>query len=76
MLFNLLIPLQKIPTDRKSKIKENTPMMRLYLSDSGFPHSNAQFSRSDWQLFRALLAIVLAKRLVPACAAAIVAGTS
>lgn len=76
MLVKSLIPQQKTPIDRKGKIKENTPMMQWYLSDSGFPHSNAQFSRSDWQLFRALLAIVLAKRLVPACAAAIVAGTS
>lgn len=75
MLVKTLIPLQKIPIDRKSKIRENTPMMRWYLSDSGFPHSNAQFSRSGWQLFHVLLAIVLVMLPVPVCAAAIAADT-
>ena len=75
MLVKSLIPQQKTPIDRKGKIKENTPMMQWYLSDSGFPHSNAQFSHSDWPQFRVLLAIVLAKPPVPACAVATIAGT-
>ena len=75
MLVKSLIPLQKIPIDRKSKIKENTPMMRWYLSNSDFPHSNVLFSRSDWPLFHVLLATVFAKPPVPACAVATVAGT-